>query len=200
MGTYLVRVSEMKDGNVVNSQNTGAVASYSPEYKDIEPNLPLLKSLATATGGEFDPEPAQIAAHGEAGVWRLQALWRSLVLLAILLFFLDVALRRIAVSREQISRLRTRFRPSEDKESPVTETGTLESLRHRKEGIWGKSVARSDIVRERRDAVQRGEEARNKNISISPSPHPGVPPPAEPAESHTSRLLKAKKRAEQSKN
>ncbi|MFC1715177.1 VWA domain-containing protein, partial [Candidatus Poribacteria bacterium] len=200
MGTYLVHVSEMKDGKALNSQNTGAVASYSPEYKDIQPNLPLLRSLAAATGGRFNPEPADIATHGEAGVWKLQTLWRLLVLLAILLFFLDVALRRIAVSREQLSRLRARIRPPEDEEYPDAETGTLVSLRHRKERIWGKPGTQRDMLRERQDVVQKGEEAKKKNVSISPSPHPSAPSPAESAESHTSRLLKAKKRAEQSKN
>lgn len=200
MGTYLVRVSEMKDGKAVNSQNTGAVASYSPEYKDIQPNLPLLESLATATGGEFDPEPTQIAAHGEAGVWKLQALWETLVLVAILLFFLDVALRRITVSREQISRLRDRLRPSESKESPGAETSTLVSLRHRKEGIWGKPGTQRGMIRETKDTAQKGEEAEKENVVVPPSPRPTVSPSAvESEESHTSRLLKAKKRAEQSK-
>lgn len=193
MGTYLAHVSEMKDGKVVSSQNTGAVVSYSPEYRDMQPNEPLLKSLALATGGRFNPKPAEVAAHDEAGVWRLQTLWQLLVLVSISLFFMDVALRRISISREQMSKLRARLRLREGEGVLVTETGTLSSLKHRKKKIWGKQE-------ERQDAGQKGEEARKESIHVHRSPGPPVPPSVvESGESHTSRLLRAKKRAEQSK-
>lgn len=194
MGTYLAHVSEMKDGKAVSSQNTGAVVSYSPEYRDMQPNAPLLKSLSMATGGRFNPEPAEVAAHGEAGVWRLQTLWQLLVLVSIPLFFLDVALRRISISREQISKLRARIRLGEDKETSGTTTSTLASLKHRKKEIWGKPEARQDTS-------QKGEEAKKESIQISQSPRPPVSPSViESGESHTSRLLRAKKRAEQGKH
>ena len=184
MGTYLLRVSEMKDGEVIDSQNTGAVASYSPEYKDLETNYSLLESLAAATDGKLRPEVGDIAIHGEASVWQLQDLWRLLVLASIPLFFLDVALRRVTVSKEQISALRSKFHLTKGEGTPVAATGTLTSLRRRKEGIWGRGG--------RETQGQRDTEV------FTPLPRPHVPssrPTAESEESYTSRLLEAKKRA-----
>jgi len=194
MGTYLAHVSEMKNGKVVSSQNTGAVVSYSPEYRDMKPNKPLLESLVMATGGRFNPEPAAVAAHGETGVWRLQALWQLLVLASIPLFFLDVALRRITISREQMSKLRARLRLREDKGASDTAASTLSNLKHRKKEIWGRPEAHQD-------AGQKGEEAKKGSIHVPQSSRPPVSPSVvESGESHTSRLLRAKKRAEQSKH
>jgi Mg-chelatase subunit ChlD len=188
MGTYLLRVSEMKDGKVVESQNTGAVVSYSPEYKDFEPDYSLLKSLAEDTGGKFGPEIGEVIAHGEAKVWQLRDLWRSLVLASIPLFFLDVALRRITISKEQLSELRNRLRLSKGGKMPDTKPNTLLSLKLRKEEM------RRGKTQDSRRKTQDSDAA----IKVPASPRPRVPASPPPSdEPYTSRLLQAKKRAKE---
>ena len=199
MGTYLLNVSEMKDGKAIDSQNTGAVASYSPEYKDLKPNYSLLERLAVDTGGKFRPEIGEIATHSKASVWQLQDLWRFLVLASIPLFFLDVALRRITISKEQISELRSKLYLSKSDRTPTTAVGTLVNLRRRKEGIWG--ISKTQDTK---------DDTASSHIPVSPRPFtpPSQTPPSSSSkpistvkseEAYTSRLLEAKRRAEQNK-
>jgi len=182
MGTYFLSVREMKDGKVMNSRNTGVVASYSPEARDLETDYSLLENLAAVGGGKFKPEAGEIAVRGETTVWQLQDLWWLLVLISIPLFFLDVALRRITISKEQISELRNRLRASESGEISTT----LTNLRRRKDaGLRIQDVGRSIQDKEDAPPARRSEEFH---------------PAAESDEAYTSRLLNAKKRAERSKH
>ncbi len=191
IGTYLLSVSEMRDGEVVDSQNTGAIASYSPEYKDLEPNYSLLESLAAATNGKFNPKAEEIAAHGETTVWQLQDLWWLLVLISIPLFFLDVALRRITISREQISELWSKLRLSES-EKAATTADTLMSLKRRKEEVWERRKTQ-DVRRKTQDSRLKTQDRKDDTVKR----RPGKPPPAtaESEKAYTSRLLDAKRRA-----
>ena len=124
MGVYLARVSEMKAGQVVDSQNTGAVVPYSPEYRDMDSNYGLLEGLAVATGGKFRPSPDEIAAHDDMNTMSLQVFWQPLVMLSVFLFFLDVALRRITISRDQILKVADRI-SSHEKEAPSAKASRI---------------------------------------------------------------------------
>ena len=195
MGTYLLSVSEMKDGQATDSQNTGAVASYSPEYKDMEPNYSLLESLAEATGGKFRPEIGDIAIHDETRVWQLQEIWRMLVFASIPLFFLDVALRRITISKEQISQVMGKLHlpKKSDEKAPAKGTGTLVNLRRRKEKIFD---VRAPQVEKSDGSLKAGVKTDDTSDSGGEDLKSTT---AKSEETYTSRLLEAKKRAEQSK-
>ena len=58
-GAYLVNVHQ-GDGDAVQSQTAGLVVPYSPEYRTLGPNLPLLTRLTEATGRQ---NPAGPVAH-----------------------------------------------------------------------------------------------------------------------------------------
>ena len=189
MGTYLLSVREMKDGKVVSSQNTGAIVSYSPEYKDLETNYPLLESLAASTGGKFRPEIGEIAVHSGESVWQLRELWRFLALMSIPLFFLDVALRRVTISKEQISELRNRLHfPKSD--TQATTTRTMINLRHRKEAVLDVHKYQME-----QDVSPSDAKARSDRAETTPKPVS-----TDTEEAYTSRLLKAKKRAEENRD
>ncbi len=83
--------------NVNLAQTIGAVASYSPEYKQLGSNEPLLKDVATLTGGRVLSGPEQAFTDDLSRTTRQQELWPWLLLLAILLFPLDIAVRRIRI-------------------------------------------------------------------------------------------------------
>lgn len=177
MGTYLLRVSEMREGKVLNSQNSGAVVSYSPEYRSLESNHALLADLASATDGKFNPEIEAITAHEKTKIWRLQDIWRWLVIVSIPLFFLDVALRRVAISKEQISELRDRFRLRKTEKAPGTTAGTLINLRQRKQAIsYTHKAEYAETIT--KAAIDRAQTA------------------AETEGTYTSRLLEVKKRTQ----
>jgi uncharacterized membrane protein len=84
--------------NVNLAQTVGAVATYSPEYKQLGSNNALLKDVAGLTGGKVLTSPEQAFSDDLSRTTRQQELWPWLLLLAILLFPFDIAIRRIRFS------------------------------------------------------------------------------------------------------
>jgi Mg-chelatase subunit ChlD len=73
------------------------------EYRFRAPDETLLRSIAAATGGAFHPTPADLAnATGDSRTAR-RPLWPPLVALALVLWFVDLLLRRVRVFEPQVS-------------------------------------------------------------------------------------------------
>jgi uncharacterized membrane protein len=104
-------------------QTVGAVAAYSPEYKQLGNNLDLLKEIATLTGGRTLNlnQPELAFTNDLSRTTRQQELWMWLLLLAILLFPLDIAVRRIRLSPAAIVK---GFRNSRKLDEANANTGT----------------------------------------------------------------------------
>ena len=117
-GTYLLHISEMKDGKIAHSQTAGTVTPYSPEYSSLESNHPLLENLALSTGGIFKPSTEEIGIHNQGGVKEMRFIWHWLTLAAIPLFFLDVIIRRVAFSKEQFLSLKERLKIQDTSSKP----------------------------------------------------------------------------------
>ena len=109
-GAYLIRVTgtaeeaTAPEGATV-AQTTGWVLGYSPEYRQFGPNLPLLEAVAETTNGrDVSGEPAAAFAHTLTGEPTTRPIWSWLTLLAVILLPVDVALRRLALSRRDLAR------------------------------------------------------------------------------------------------
>ena len=100
-GTYLVRVGVQDGDEVLGQQTLGLVVPYSPEYRQSGPDGAFLRGLAGLTGGEQLTEPAAVFTHDLPAVSRGREVWAALLLVAALLFPLDVALRRLNVGRRE---------------------------------------------------------------------------------------------------
>jgi Mg-chelatase subunit ChlD len=67
-----------------------------PDELQVRPlNESLLRSVAAASGGDYDPEPASVFAADGRSVQRIKTYWYFFVLAAMLVFVADVALRRL---------------------------------------------------------------------------------------------------------
>lgn len=114
-GAYHMNLSQKTaGGTLLHQQTRGLIVGYPDELRLRPTNEELLKSLAAATGGRFDPRPEDLfaepalptgspglgttSANTQRTVPRSTPLWPYLVSVAILLFVLDVALRRIDFS------------------------------------------------------------------------------------------------------
>ncbi len=86
------------------TQTVGAVASYSPEYKQLGTNTALLEEIANLTGGKVLSDPLQAFRNDLSRTTRSQELWPWLLLLAILLFPLDIGIRRVNFSLRALKR------------------------------------------------------------------------------------------------
>ncbi len=102
-GTYLVQVVQTDAQNkVVGAQSKGYVVPYSPEYDVLNTNVNLLQQVANATGGSVISSGAPVFNHDIAAPGGAQTLWPYLVALAIMLFLLDVASRRLRIAPSDV--------------------------------------------------------------------------------------------------
>ncbi len=103
VGQYVVNISYQDEQGATASQVAGVQVSYSPEYAELTPNEPLLARISEVTHGKLKPEPQEAFVKREAGARRARDVWAALALIALLLFPLDVALRRLMIEREHLT-------------------------------------------------------------------------------------------------
>ncbi len=102
-GSYLFKIRQTlpeTDASVeveVHADYTrGMTISYKPEYRRLTTDDSFLRELAVLTGGQLDPEISEIlAVTKDDAVPLRKRLWPWLLLAALLLFVIDVALRRL---------------------------------------------------------------------------------------------------------
>ena len=197
-GTYLVWLGASNNEQPMGQMTLGLVVPYSPEYRAGGVNRGLLDELARITGGSQLTEPVKAFLHNLPAAGSAREIWRTLLLIAALLFPIDVALRRLIVSRRDmqtarawvIERLPGRRRTAGEREAPIL--GRLFNARER---------ART------RSAVPPAEVKPSSSQQSPPASGP-VPPPEQPSEKSAqppaqqtppanslARLREAKKRA-----
>jgi uncharacterized membrane protein len=95
-GTYLVAVSEAQSKALVSTG--GGVLSYPPEYRELQPNLALLKGLAEASGGADRNTIEGVFTQKPTPVSTFWPLWQMLLVIVTGGLFADVAWRRLNVA------------------------------------------------------------------------------------------------------
>jgi hypothetical protein len=98
-GTYLVRLGVNQGDHSLGQEMIGLVVPYSPEYRVSGIDLPFLRELARITGGDQLTEPIAAFTHDLEANARAKEIWQLLLLVVALLFPVDVAIRRIMISR-----------------------------------------------------------------------------------------------------
>ncbi len=142
-------------------QTSGWVMSYSAEYDQSRPGdgTVLLDSLAQLTGGSsLKEDPAAVFTHNLVALSATIPIWPVLLLAALLLLPLDIALRRLIITRSDVQRLRQwafggRAVVENTSERLSTLMGAKERGRHRAEEIAG-SPGTIGTLRARRDQTR----------------------------------------------
>jgi Mg-chelatase subunit ChlD len=141
-GVYLFRFSgKPGDGQPGGfSETTGWTLSYSPEYRNLNPNPDLLVRLAALTGGKVaSADPAGVFTHDRPASRASRPVWPWLVALAALLLPFDVASRRLILTRHDFLRLRetlsARLTPRKRTAAVVLPSPRLAALRQAKERV-----------------------------------------------------------------
>ena len=98
-GAYLLQVSqrEANDEKIIATQPTGFVTTSATEYWQLRPNRLLLDGLTRATSGRVLTNPADAFSHNLRSPGTGRELWPFLTMMAIMLFLLDVAVRRLRI-------------------------------------------------------------------------------------------------------
>ena len=89
-GDYLFRAL----GSSLDSSRA-LVYSYPKEYQFYPPRLELLQTISQATGGDFNPTVEDLFLDKNETTVLAKQLWPYLVTLALILFFVDILLRRV---------------------------------------------------------------------------------------------------------
>lgn len=166
-GAYFLTISgeaQLAAGATGLTDLNGWVMSYSPEYIPRPNDERALAEIAEITGGQnLADRPADVFAHNLGERQAATDIWERLLLLALLLLPLDIALRRLIITRGDLRRLRAFLIGRGQEQSRTRQMQALFSARGR-----GRAV------------TQYGD----RPYFRPRPPRPGAPPadsPAEPA-------------------
>ncbi len=100
-GSYILGL-QYKKGKEIGFVQTGVASSYSPEYASLQANPIFLDTLATIGKGEvlpvaFDPQKYNVFRRDLPEAVTREPAWPTLLAIALAIFLLDVAVRRIAI-------------------------------------------------------------------------------------------------------
>ena len=133
VGSYLLHITQSAGGVARHTTTAGLVVPYSPEYRDLGTNTATLKAIAQAGGGIVLTDLAQAFRVPVPSVKAAQPISEILLVLAILLFPLDVALRRLIFRLEDLPAWRTALQRAPVAAVPAE--ATVRRLRERVEGL-----------------------------------------------------------------
>ncbi len=102
-GAYAVRVTQTRAGAAAVGRNLGLVAPSPAEYRLLGTNEPLLAALRSSTGGAVVATAGDAWRHDLGTTTRDTPMWPWLLILAALLWPLDVFLRRVALGRRDVA-------------------------------------------------------------------------------------------------
>jgi len=211
IGAYLLHLMNVENGQPSGSQVLGASVNYSPEFNATEPNHNLLRRLAETGGGKV--LSAQTPAdnpflHDRVKTFQPRDLWEWLLKFAIILFPLDVGVRRVQLDRAEWLKATATLRrwilfwrgvpraPEADE--------SLAALLARRDQVRSRQPASEtppspELFRPQRPVVVIP--ARQEPVAPSSETRPAADeqPTADQPVSTASRLLEAKRRAQQRK-
>jgi uncharacterized membrane protein len=210
VGGYLVNLMQVENGQAVAGQVVGANVNFSPEFAAGEPNVNLLRRIAETGGGRLlDPglPNNNPFTHDRIKTRRPLELWEWLVKLAIILFVLDVGVRRIDLDRDELQRATAMVRKWvlfwKGAPRPPEADESLATLLARRDQV--RSVKTAAVTAARPELFQPQQRVAPLDLSgaeAGGTQKPGESPPPTatkaPGQSTgtTSRLLEAKRRAQ----
>ena len=218
VGAYLMNLQDIDDGGKVRgSQVLGASVNYSPEFNASAPNLSLLRRLVDLSGGHWlDPDRDNPFLLGRLKTFQPVDLWERLFALFLLLFVLDVGIRRIDLDREEwsrwLARVLRRFGVGDARKAAEAQenVGALLAAKGRmresktaegNESVVVRPVAMPELFQPKEVPTMpvSGDRSVADDPATSTLPNAERTPPAAPTDPKTgvtSRLLEAKRRAQ----
>jgi len=101
-GQFIANVAVREGGDFKGSMQTGVSVPFSPEFRELATNEPLLREVVRVTGGRWhddigNPAGHDIFSHDFPPIVAKQPIWNwTLAWLLLPIFLLDVAIRRLA--------------------------------------------------------------------------------------------------------
>ncbi len=183
-GTYFLQIMGTNaEGQQAFQRTTGVIVPYSPEYRQGQSNPTLLQAIAQSTSGRTITEPAAAFDHTLQAVRQSTPIGFLLLLLALLLFLVDVAFRRLRLKNVR-ELLPQRQRQPQPATAPTM--GRLSAARQRARRTMDQPDAPIEPLNAPPDApVYRAappppapKTAPPQPAAPPPQPAPAAPPPA----------------------
>jgi hypothetical protein len=133
VGSYLLHVTDSVGGAVKHTNTIGLVVPYSPEYRNLGTDPATLSAIARAGGGVLITDLASVFDLPVPPVHAVQPIAELLLVLAILLFPIDIALRRLMFRPGDLPVWKAALRRSPGPALPAEATVTR--LRERVAGV-----------------------------------------------------------------
>jgi hypothetical protein len=124
VGSYLLHVTDSIGGVVKHANTIGLVVPYSPEYRNLGTDNASLSAIARAGGGVLLSDVSSVFKEAVPPVRSALPISELLLVLAILLFPIDVALRRLVLSGEDLPAWRAALTRAPAQALPVEATVT----------------------------------------------------------------------------
>ncbi|HKW06778.1 MAG TPA: VWA domain-containing protein [Candidatus Dormibacteraeota bacterium] len=140
VGSYLLRITQAAGGVVRHSNTFGLVVPYSPEYRDLGTDPNTLRAIAAAGGGTLLDDPSRVFDLPVPPASAAVPIDELLLVLAILLFPVDVALRRLILRAQDLPAWREALRRQPARAIPAEATVTR--LRERVTAVRSDRAAR----------------------------------------------------------
>ncbi|MEO8228574.1 MAG: VWA domain-containing protein [Chloroflexota bacterium] len=181
-GAYAIRLTQTKPGAEPLGRTVGLVAPTSAEYRLLGTNETFLGSLRTATGGREIVAPPEVWIHDLSATNRFTDLWPLLLILAVLLWPLDIGLRRVSVGRRELVAARAWLRAGWRRRGLVERTAEASAMLAARDRA-GSAAARAALLRQdpiEAKAVAPGASPAMPLAGVAVRPAGAALPPAQP--------------------
>ncbi len=198
VGQYIANVVFTDAQGQANQQVAGLQVSYPPEYAELEPNSPLLAHVTETTDGQLEPEATSTFVKRRGGARRSTDIWPMLAAIALLLFPIDVALRRLMIEREHLAYFQEAFNKLawwRRISIPTPETAPMGRLLKRKQDAQETYEEEAESVTVPLRSTAAGKNARPTEATAKTTRPAKTKAGAAQETGRMSRLLDAKKRA-----
>jgi uncharacterized membrane protein len=195
-GAYALRVTQTRPGSSALGRTIGLVAPTAAEYRLLGPDEPFLAALRSATGGGLVETPLDPWTHDLTATNRYTDLWPLLLLVALLLWPLDIALRRVSIGRREVAAARDWVggaRRRRGSTAPRTATGEgLFAARERASGAPSRAAIRTApteavVTTSESATATAAAPARPKAVPVAPATKRAPAPTPEPAPAPATR-------------
>jgi uncharacterized membrane protein len=132
VGSYLLHIADSIGGVVKHANTIGLVVPYSPEYRNLGTDNASLSAIARAGGGVLLIDLSSVFNLAVPPVRAAQPMGELLLVLAVLLFPIDIALRRLVLSGEDLPAWRAVL--EREKPAALPAEATVTRLRERVSG------------------------------------------------------------------
>ncbi|WP_216455598.1 VWA domain-containing protein [Clostridium simiarum] len=109
IGFYSLNVRELEGDNIVNTQNSTIAMQYSPEYKFFK-DEGALERLVVDTKGAFIKSSEEVFSSELNSVWSRIDLTNTFLVMALILFMIDIAYRRLNLDFKLFKKNKEKFK------------------------------------------------------------------------------------------